>query len=155
MQNNLVLFTGNIGAEPEFKTFESGKRKASFSIALDQYTKDGKNAETLWLTCNAWDAVCDLLRKRNENGKLSGRRVNLCGNLIQNSWTDQETGKKFSKIQVNVLLFELLGSYGRPISEAERVFDGKPLYPSRRRFYARTNIDRSKSVSSVNEHPDP
>jgi len=143
---NMVILSGNIGAEPEFKHYDSGKQRGSFSVALDQYSKDGEKAETFWLACYAWDSVCDRLHRCQKNTKLSGRKINLAGTLTQSSWTDTETGEKRSRIFVNVQIFDLLPASRTPApvqsnqgscSDAEIIFDGKPVFATRSRYSRR------------------
>jgi single-strand DNA-binding protein len=105
---NTVHICGNIGAEPEFRLFDSGKRKVSLSVALNQYKKDGEQLDTIWIPCQAWDAVSDRLLKCQQRGKLSGRKINITGTFTQSKWTDQTTGRQHSKLIVKIQAFELL-----------------------------------------------
>jgi single stranded DNA-binding protein len=140
---NMVILSGNIGAEPELTNYDAGNRRVSFSVACDQYTKDGERTETFWILCYAWDSVCDRLLRCRQNTKLAGRKINLSGSLVQSIWADQENGKKQSKLFVNVQMFELLNTTrqqpsrlsdnSEQQSDAERIFDGKPLYSPRQR----------------------
>lgn len=148
---NMVHVSGNIGAEPEFKLFESGKRKASFSVALIQYRKNNEENETVWIPCLAWDAVCDRLLRCREKTNLSGRKIIVTGSFVQSKWIDQITGKKQTKLMVKVLVFELLSSAPQEqvlsnngqdqaaiaqdqpsLADVEALFEGKPLNQPRR-----------------------
>jgi len=133
---NTVHICGNIGAEPEFKLFQNGKRKVSFSVALNQFKKDGGQVDTIWVPCQAWDSVYDRLLKCKQKAHLSGRKINITGNFVQTKWVDQSTGRQHQKLMVKIHSFELLG-----LQHAERqarqedaevdpeaIFDGKPIY---------------------------
>ena len=140
---NMVVLSGNIGSEPEFRHYDSGKRRGSFSVALDQYGKEGEKTEAFWLVCYAWDSVCDRLQRCQKSSKLSGRKINLAGTLTQSSWTDTVTGEKKSRVFVNVQMLDLFPASRilalnqpdqEPRSDAEMIFEGKPLFPARKRF---------------------
>lgn len=139
---NMVILSGTIGAEPEFKHYDGGKRRVSFSVALDQYSKDGERMDTFWLACCGWDTVCDRLQRCQKNSKLSGRKINLAGTLTQSNWTDVNTGERKNRIFVTVQMFDLLPAVRAPFiqtaaeprSEAEMIFDGKPMFPDRKRY---------------------
>lgn len=126
---NTVHICGNIGAEPEFKLFDSGKRKVSLSVALNQYTKGGEQLDTIWIPCQAWDAVYDRLLKCQQRAKLSGRKINITGTFTQSKWTDQTTGKHHSRLMVKIQSFELLSgpqeSMPASASDAESLFERK------------------------------
>lgn len=142
---NAVHISGNIGAEPEFKLFESGKRKTSFSVALNQYGINGQQIDTIWIPCQAWDAVHDRLFKLQQKSKLSGRKINISGSFAQAKWTDQTTGKHQTKLMVKVHAFELIGSTQQELVQepiesqteatttAETIFDGKSVEVGNRR----------------------
>lgn len=105
---NMVHICGFIGAEPDFRTFENGKRKVSLSIALNQYSKESHQTDTICIPCLAWDTVCDRFLRCREKVKLSGRKINVTGSFVQSKWTDPTNGKKHCKLMVKILLFELL-----------------------------------------------
>jgi single-stranded DNA-binding protein len=141
---NMIILSGNIGAEPEFKRYDSGKRRVNFTVALDQY-KENEKVETFWLTCYAWDSVCDRLQRCQRNSKLCGRKINITGTLTQSSWMDEETGQKKKRMYVNVQIFDLLSfqtvTESQPekatCSDAEKIFDAKPAFPTRSRYARR------------------
>ena len=105
---NTVHICGNIGAEPDFMLFDNGTKKVTFSVALNQFGKDGKQKETIWIPCQAWGPVYDRLLKCKEKAALVGCKINITGTFAQNSWKDQATGQKRTKLLVKVMSFELL-----------------------------------------------
>lgn len=144
---NSVHISGNIGTEPEFRKFDGGKRKVSFSLAMNQYQTNGQQCDPIWIPCQAWDSVCDRLFKCQQKSKLSGRRISITGMLSQTKWTDQTTGKQHARLIIKVQSFEFFGgreqdqvlaqsSAGPQIESetaAEIVFDGKAVEPGNRR----------------------
>jgi single-stranded DNA-binding protein len=147
---NMVILSGNIGVEPDFRQFEDGRCRVSFSVACDQYNEHGERIETLWLLCCAWNSICERLKRCQSGAKLSGRKINVTGQLLQRTW--DSSGQKKTKIFVDVISFELL-PWQSPAAPAEReqqrtdaeiIFDGTPLYPSRTRFRRRsTSVPKS------------
>ena len=53
---NTTCLTGRLGNNPELKYFDSGKVKASFSIAVKGKKKD----EAHWINIEAWDKTAEL-----------------------------------------------------------------------------------------------
>ncbi len=80
---NQVQLIGRLGQDVETITFDSGNRKASFSIATNEFYKDAngeRQERTEWHNVIAWgktaELIDQLLEKGNEvliQGKLSNR----------------------------------------------------------------------------------
>ncbi len=116
---NQVNIIGNIGAEPKVTSFQSGKKKAAFSVALNSYSKDKENRPApTWVHCEMWEATVDRLLKCKEKAKLTGRKIQITGSLALNVWTDGEgeNQRTMKKLYVKVHSFELLSGLK---SEAE------------------------------------
>jgi single-strand DNA-binding protein len=75
-----IQFTGNIGKEPEYKTFASGKSKLSFSVGVN----DGSKAKphTTWFNVDIWDPAHSHLKK--------GMRVLVMGRIKQEEWQGKD-----------------------------------------------------------------
>ena len=105
---NKVQLIGNLGAAPEIKTLEGGKKMARFSIATNESYKNAKGekvTETQWHNLVAWGKLADIAEKFLNKGT----EVAIEGKLINRNYTDKEGVKKYvTEIQVNELL--LLGS---------------------------------------------
>lgn len=80
---NHVQLIGNLGQDVELKEFESGKKIASFSIAINEYfTSNGQRTEkTEWHNIVGWgniaEKMTDTLGKGDQvliQGSLSNRR---------------------------------------------------------------------------------
>ena len=48
--------TGNIGRDPELKTFDSGKYKTELTVAVKQQDKD---ADAFWVQIDLWNKQAD------------------------------------------------------------------------------------------------
>ncbi len=108
---NQVNIIGNIGAEPKVTSFQSGKRKATFSVALNSYSKDKENRPApTWVHCEMWEATVERLLKCKEKAKLTGRKIQITGSLALNVWSDGEgeNQRTMKKLYVKVHSFELL-----------------------------------------------
>lgn len=83
---NQVQLSGRLGANPEVKIFESGKRMLRFTLAVPEFrrTADGQRVyDVQWHSVVMWeplvDAAAEVLHK--------GSRVNIDGRLKKRSYT--------------------------------------------------------------------
>jgi single-strand DNA-binding protein len=101
---NKVQLIGNLGANPEVKNTDSGKKLAKFTIATNENYRNAKGdrvTETQWHNVIAWGKVADIVEKY----LLKGSEVALEGKIVYRSYTDKEGSKKyFTEIHVNELL---------------------------------------------------
>lgn len=101
---NRVQLIGNIGKEPEVKTFDSGKTKASFSLATSEsYTDaDGKKVtDTQWHQIVAWGNTANYIESYLEKGN----RIAVDGKLVHRSYNDKDgTTKYITEVLVNEIL---------------------------------------------------
>jgi len=109
---NQVNIIGNIGEEPIVKTFQSGKKVARFSVAVNGYSKDPENRPApTWVDCEMWDQAMERLLKCRQKAKLRGRQILVTGALALNTYM-QEVGseqQKRKRLYVKVGSFSLLG----------------------------------------------
>lgn len=81
---NSVVMVGRLGQDPEIKYFESGKVKASFSVAVDRgFSKE--NRVTDWFNVEVWDRQAEFVGEWVKKGTL----VSVMGKLLVNRYTDQ------------------------------------------------------------------
>ena len=101
---NKVQLIGHLGAAPEVKKTDSGKKYARFSVATNENYRNAageKVTETTWHNLVAWGKVADLAEKFLQKGT----EVVIEGKLINRSYTDKDGIKKYiSEVQVNELL---------------------------------------------------
>jgi len=104
---NRVQLIGNLGAKPEIKKTDSGKKLAQFNLATSESYRNAKGekvTETQWHRVIAWGKVAEIAEKYLDKG----REVVVEGKLINRNYTDKEGNKKYvSEVQINELL--LLG----------------------------------------------
>jgi len=94
---NKVIIVGNLGKDPEIRTFQNGGRVASFSVATSESWKDKSSGEKKERT--EWHRISVL----NENlvGIVErflkkGSKVYLEGQLETRKWTDKEGKERYS-----------------------------------------------------------
>lgn len=94
---NKVIIVGNLGKDPEVRTFANGGRVASFSIATSESWKDKESGErkerTEWhrisVVNDALVGICEKYLKK-------GSKVYVEGQLETRKWTDKDGVDKFS-----------------------------------------------------------
>ncbi|MBV8061809.1 MAG: single-stranded DNA-binding protein [Alphaproteobacteria bacterium] len=94
---NKVILVGNLGRDPEIRSFQNGGRVASFSIATSESWKDKSSGERKEKT--EWHRISVL----NENlvGVVErflkkGSKVYVEGQLETRKWTDKDGQEKYS-----------------------------------------------------------
>jgi single-strand DNA-binding protein len=101
---NKVQLIGNLGAKPEVKTLESGKKMATFNLATSESYRNAsgdKVTETQWHRLVAWGKVADIVEKYLDKGK----EIAIEGKLVHRSYNDKGGSKKYiSEVQVSELL---------------------------------------------------
>ena len=94
---NKVILIGNLGADPEIRTLNSGDRVANLRIATSETWRDKSSGERKEKT--EWHRVVifnDNLVKVAESYLKKGAKVYLEGSIQTRKWTDQQGVEKFS-----------------------------------------------------------
>ncbi len=89
---NRVQLIGNLGKDPEVKTFDNGKKVARFSMATSETYKNAtgeKVTETQWHNIVAWNGTAGIVEKYLKKGN----EVAIEGKLTYRNWEDKD-GKK-------------------------------------------------------------
>ena len=100
---NHVQLIGRLGNEPEVKTFESGKKMASFSIATNDvyYNNQGEKVEdTQWHNIVVWGKKVDIV----ENYLQKGSEIALQGILINRSYENEGQRRYITEVVLQELL---------------------------------------------------
>lgn len=97
---NVYQGTGNLGDNPSLKTVSvkgEDRKVASFRVYFDEYKPDQDTGEIkqsggFWMTVDAWgrqaEQAAEHLRK--------GCRVNVVGRIVEDGWTDKDSGEERS-----------------------------------------------------------
>lgn len=107
---NKVFLMGNLGKDPEIRTFQSGSKCATFSLATSKRYRDqnGEQKEqTQWHTVKVLGRSADTLQQL---GVKKGTQMLVEGELTYSTWTDQTTGQKRYSTEVVAFSFQLIGS---------------------------------------------
>lgn len=104
---NKVQLIGNVGNEPEVKTFGEGKKVANLTIATNDFyinDKGDKVEQTEWHRVTAWGKVADIIEKYVKKGK----EIAIEGKLTHRSYDDKDGNKRYiTEVVANDIL--LLG----------------------------------------------
>jgi len=101
---NKVQLIGNLGGNPEVKTFDKGKKLAKMSIATNESYRNSQGElvkETQWHNLIAWGKTAEIIEKHLKKGS----EVAVEGKLINRNYTDKDGIKRYiTEIEVNELL---------------------------------------------------
>ena len=102
LKNNVQLI-GRLGNNPEVRTFESGKKMTTFSMATNEtyYNNKGEKVEdTQWHNIVAWDKKADII----EEYLKKGSEVAIQGKLINRNYEKDGITKYITEINLGELL---------------------------------------------------
>ncbi len=106
---NKVIIVGNLGRDPEMRTFPSGDRVANVTIATTDKWKDKNSGEMKEAT--EWHRVVFNGRLAEIAGEYlrKGSQVYVEGSLRTRKWTDQQGVEKFTT-EIRADQMQMLGS---------------------------------------------
>ena len=105
---NKVLLIGNTGKDPEFTLTQTGRKRASFSLATTRRYRDAngeQKEQTEWHNLVAWGKTADVIESL---GVHKGMPLFIEGSISYRSWNDQNGQKRYST-DVIIETFQLLG----------------------------------------------
>lgn len=91
---NKVQLIGNVGNDPEIKTFDGGKKVVNFTLATNESYKNEKGEkveQTEWHKITAWGKIADIIEKYVTKGK----EIAVEGKLTHRSYEDKNGEKRF------------------------------------------------------------
>lgn len=101
---NRVQLIGNVGNDPEIKTFDGGKKVANLTIATHDSFKNDKGEkvdQTEWHKVVAWGKTAEIIEKYVTKGK----EVAIEGKLTHRSYDDKNGEKRYiTEVVVSELL---------------------------------------------------
>lgn len=120
---NRVIVSGNIGRDPELRSTAGGSQILSFSLAVNDRTRDKSTGEWTdrinWVDCVVFGARADPLSRFLSKGA----KVAVEGKLRYSSWESKDGGKR-SKLEVVVDEVEFMsrdgGAYQQPAPQPEQ-----------------------------------
>jgi single-strand DNA-binding protein len=101
---NSVQLIGNVGTDPELRTFDGGKVKASFAIATHNTyhnSKGEKIDETQWHNLVLWGKLAEIAKEL----VIKGSEIAIEGRLIHRSYETASKEKRYvTEVNVNELM---------------------------------------------------
>jgi len=91
---NTVQLIGNVGNDPEIKTFDGGKKLAKLAIATNESYKNEKGEkveETQWHNLVAWGKTAEIIEKY----VVKGKEIAIEGKLTHRSYEDKNGEKRY------------------------------------------------------------
>ena len=92
---NRVTLVGNLGADPELKSTQSGRSVCNLNIAINDVWKDKggqKQERTDWFRCTVWGDQADNCAKFLSKG----RQILVEGKLQNRTWEDKDGQKRYA-----------------------------------------------------------
>lgn len=113
---NKVILTGNLGSDPELKTFGEGRKVTTFSLATTKrFQKNGEwKSESNWHYCVAFDDRAEYIAKR----LFKGAKTLVEGEINYREYETKE-GVKKQRTEIVVKSFELLQKKSKVANQTE------------------------------------
>jgi len=126
---NQFCCTGRLTRDPEVRFLANDKCVAGFALAISHtYTKDNaKHEDTLFLDCEAWGKLGEIIGQYLTKGK----QVAVAGRLKLDTWEDKNGGGKRSKVKLVAESMTMLGSKPEASSGAPAPAASAPRVPTR------------------------
>lgn len=107
---NKVIIVGNLGRDPEMRTFPSGDQVANVTIATTDRWRDKNTGENREAT--EWHRVTFNGRLAEIAGQYlrKGSQVYVEGSLRTRKWTDQASGQERYATEIRADTMQMLGS---------------------------------------------
>ncbi len=106
---NQINLIGNLGKDPESKTFDSGAKKVTFSLACSEKRKDKSTGEEIesvqWFTVETWQKLGDIVERYCKQGD----RVFVSGRMLSSKYINDE-GQEKERFFVNCQTFKMLST---------------------------------------------
>jgi len=127
---NKVVIIGNLGRDPEIRTFPSGDQVANVTIATTDRWRDKNTGENKEST--EWHRVVFNGRLAEIAGQYlkKGSQVYVEGSLRTRKWTDQATGQERYATEIRADSMQMLGGRGEG-QQQDQGYGGNSSQPAR------------------------
>lgn len=109
---SLATVLGTLGSDPSVKYTPGNTAVVEFSVAVNRQWKDkntgDRKEEVSWIPIVAWGRTAEVIGEYLHKGS----QAMFVGELIEDRWTDKESGQKRSKLKLNCDKMVMLGSKG-------------------------------------------
>ena len=90
---NQVILIGNLAADPEYRTTQSGTACCTFRLAVQRKFKNAEGQrEADFITCVAWRQCAELCAKY----LVKGRKAGITGSLQTRTYQAQDGSKRYA-----------------------------------------------------------
>ncbi|MGF6212391.1 single-stranded DNA-binding protein [Comamonas sp. 4034] len=117
---NTVIIVGNLGRDPEIRTFPSGDQVANVTIATTDRWRDKSTGESKEST--EWHRVVFNGRLAEIAGQYlrKGSQVYISGSLRTRKWTDQASGQERYATEIRADSLQMLGGVPKSVENESR-----------------------------------
>lgn len=111
---NAVFIVGRLTRQADLKYTNGGTAVSKFSVAVNRSRKKGDQweDEAHFFDCTLWGKQAEGVNKY----LTKGQQVAIKGELRQDRWTDKDSGKGRSKVEIHADTLQLVG--GKKSGEA-------------------------------------
>ena len=102
LKNNVQLI-GRLGNTPELRTFDSGKKMTTFSLATNETYYDSKGekvTDTQWHNIVAWGKKAEII----DNYLKKGSEIAIQGKLVNRKYEKEGVTKYITEINLNEMV---------------------------------------------------
>lgn len=108
-----LIIIGNVGRAPELRFTPNGTPVCDFSVAVNEYRRDGEN-ETTWFKVSAWRGLAEMCAKRIHVGD----QVLVTGKVRLETFTGRN-GLPRGSMTLTADTVRTLGGASEPITEGD------------------------------------
>lgn len=112
---NNCVFTGNLGADPNFQVTSNGNPMATLNLAVTNYDFGQKAETTMWLRVTLFGQKAEFAEKF----ALKGDKVGVVGSLRVREYTDRDDNPQKS-VELLANDFQILHSAKPPTQQASK-----------------------------------
>ena len=98
---NTLTIIGNLTSDPEVRHTQTGKTICSFSIAVNEYSKNKEEKNVSFFKCESWEKTAEIIEKHFKKG----HKIGITGRLKQERWESDNGSRSAVKIIVNSIDF--------------------------------------------------
>ncbi len=112
---NKIFLIGRLVKDPEIRTTSTGKKVASFSIAVSDGKDQNGQEITQYFNCTAWEKKAEVI----ENYVKKGHKIAIVGKLQNRTW-DKPDGTKGYATDISAVEIEMLTGKSEAEGMAQR-----------------------------------
>lgn len=143
---NKVILVGNLAADPELRTTQSGIAQCSFRVAVQRRFANAQGVrEADFISCVAWRQTAEFVQRYF----IKGNKIGLVGSLQTRSYDAQDGSKRYV---TEVLVDEV--EFVTPKSESQNQGGATPSYqqpPAQTQRPEQMRMDTNSGFTEVDD----